>query len=479
MGAQKARSKGRGQGLKRRSGGTSRTASEKILRIGVIHNGRIIEERLIPAGTPVTVGDHPKNTLLIPPNAVPNKRFELFSPQGGKGYVLRFTSSMHGKVAVGGKVSTLASLAQSPNAKKKPKYIELSLAPDCRGKVYVGEYTFLFQFVTPPPQPVRPRTQDFRAWRWDDVDWVFLALLLLSTLLHTAGVVWIESHPPPKRTRLEDFPDRYVRLLLNQPEEEEPTPEPEPDESLTSTETVETEAADEPAEDEGAEEAAEEPAEEPGSSESEEEKDARLEEEVSSKGLLALIGTTGKTSNSQKVKDLVGDAGNLSTDVGKALAESSGVKIARRDADSSGLRSGGGGDGAASTGDLGKAGAGKSGSVKKKATEIKGTVKASGATIDAGSGDAKTIKGKIRRYNGRIKACYERQLKTNPDLAGKVRVGWEIDTSGRVSGVEIIDNTTGNSELASCVKKEVRKFRFGEQEDDVIIEGYNFILAPG
>lgn len=474
MGAQRASSKGRKQGLKRRGGAASaRTPSEKILRIGVIHNGRIIEERLIPAGTPVTVGEHQKNTLVIPPGAVPGKRFELFSCSGGrKGYSLRFTDKMHGKVALGGSVDTLASLG--PKAKKKATYFELALRPDNRGKIYVGDYTFLFQFVTPPPQPVRPRTQDFRAWRWDDVDWIFLALLLLSTLLHTAAVVWIESHPPPNRTRLEDFPDRYVKLLLNKPEE--PTPAPEPEEAVTSDQTVEA-----PVPDESEAEAPEpEPAEpeDTGPAETEEEKDARLEEEVSSKGLLAIIGTTGKGSSTQKVKDLVGDAGNLSDDVGRALAESSGVKVARRDADSAGLRGGGGGDGAASTGELGKAGAGTGGAVAKKKTEIKGKVKASGAEI-AGAADTKSIQGKIRRYNGRIKACYEKELKTNPDLAGKLRVAWEIDTSGRVSEVDVISNSTGNAELAACIKREVKKFRFGDQEDDIVVEGYNFVLSAG
>jgi len=476
MGAQRTSSpKGPNQGLKRRrSGSPARAPSDKILRIGVIHNGRIIEERLIPAGTPVTVGEHQKNTLVIPPGAVPGKRFELFSCAGGrKGYTLRFTHQMHGKVAVGGSVDTLATLSKSGKAKKRSNYYEAQLASDNRGKIYVGDYTFLFQFVTPPPQPVRPRTQDFRAWRWDDVDWIFLALLLLSTLLHTAAVVWIESHPPPNRTRLEDFDDRFVKLLLNKPEE--PTPAPETEEVVTSDQTVEAEVPDEP---EVAEAEAPEEPEDPGPAETEEEKDARLEEEVSSKGLLAMIGTTGKSSSAQKVKDLVGDAGNLSDDVGKALAESSGVQVARRDADSAGLRAGGGGDGAASTGELGKAGAGTGGKVDKKKTEIKGKVKASGAEI-AGAQDTKSIQSKIRRYNGRIKACYERELKTNPDLAGKIRVAWEIDTSGRVSGVDVVSNSTGNSELASCVKKEVKKFRFGDQDDDIVVEGYNFILSPG
>ena len=60
----------------------------------------------------------------------------------------------------------------------------------------------------------------------------------------------------------------------------------------------------------------------------------------------------------------------------------------------------------------------------------------------------------------------------------KIRVAWEIDTSGRVREVAVLSTTTGNAELANCVKKEVKKFRFGDQEDDIVVEGYNFILSP-
>ncbi|MEE2829544.1 MAG: AgmX/PglI C-terminal domain-containing protein [Myxococcota bacterium] len=460
---------------RRRAGSSRRPPAEKILRIGVIHNGRIIEERLIPAGSSVTVGESHKNTLVIPPGAVPGKRFELFSNQGRKGYALRFTNQMHGKVAIGGNVETLAALGKAGSAKNRGTHYALKLASDTRGKVYVGDYTFLFPFVTPPPQPVRPRTQDFRAFRWEEVDWIFLAVLLLSALLHTAGVVWIESHPPASRHSLEDFPDRYVKLLLGQepeePEEQEVTdPDKKSDEETPAPEP-EPEPEPEPAPKKAK-------VEDNKPKESAEDRQKRLEEEASTKGLLAVIGTTGSSSTSEKVKDLVNDAGSLSKDVGKALAESSGVAVARKDADAAGLRGGGGGDAAGSTGKLGTAGGGPGGDVAKKKTEIKGKVKASG-TIDAAPGDAKSIRSKIRRYNGRIRACYEQYLKGDPDLAGTVNVAWDIDTSGKVSGVDIVSNSTGSSALAQCIEREVRKFRFGAQEDELEVPGYKFVLSPG
>ncbi len=453
-----------------------RSAPEaKILRIGVIHNGRIIEERLVPAGNPVTVGEHPKCMVVVPQgDASPGKRFPLFEPRSG-GYSLNFTTKMHGKVSIGDKIETLATLGKKGRAKKKGSHYNLTLTQRNRGKVYVGDYTVLFQFVAPPPQPVRRRNADFRAWRWEDVDWVFLAILLLSALLHTAAVIWIESQPPAKNMRLEDFPDRFVKLML--------PPDP-PAVEVTQTDEGEgpDAAADEPATEEaGPEPTADEGAQEdePAEVESAEDRQARLEEEVSSQGLLAIIGTAGSTESGSAVADLLSDAGSLSEDVGSALASSSGVAVARRDADQSGLRGGGGGDEAASAGELGGAGGGPGGSVEATQVEIKGKVGTGSADIVASSPeDTSSVQRTMKRYTGRVKQCYERELKGNPDLAGKVTVSFDIDTSGNVSGVQVAANTTGNDSLGECIKKVVARIRFvPPPEDDMEVAGYPFILA--
>jgi outer membrane biosynthesis protein TonB len=457
----------------------SRRAPEhKILRIGIIHNGRIVEERLIPAGQGVSVGDSPKCTVVISDSKLARKKFDLFTEKQGR-YALNFTTQMHGKVSVAEQIETLAKLAERGVARKRSDHFSLHLNDRNRGKVYVGDHTILFQFVTPPPQPARQRSKDFHSFNWGEVDWVFLAILLLSALLHTAGVIWIESQPPPKQLRLEDFPDRFVRMLL--PEDEpEPVAEevvdaPVTDEGAGEDATPAPEVAAEPEESGGGEEdAPEEPA------ESAEDRAERIADEASSKGLLALIGTTGDSSTGDAVADLLSDANSLSDDVGAALANSSGVAIGRRDSDQSGLRGGGGGDGAAGDAGVGAAKGGKGGSVEKKKTEIKGTIKTGAADISSSPEDQQSIAKTMKRYTGRIKQCYERQLKSDPDLKGKVSVSFEIGTDGNVSGVGIEENSTGNAELATCIKREVGRIRFvPPPEDDVEVAGYPFILAPG
>ncbi len=470
MGAQPANRPRRSSGAKRSPSG-GRAPQPKILRLGIIHSGRIVEERLIPAGQSVTVGSHPRCTVVISDAKLPARRFEIFSSRNN-GYALQFTGEMHGKVAVDDKVVTLASLAQKGTARKKSNWFELPLNPSNRGKVYVGEYTFLFQFVAPPPQPVRSRGGDFRAFRWEDVDWLFLAIVLFSALLHTAVVIWIESQPPPKKVRLEDLPNRFVRMIL--PPEEEPPPaeetEGESDEVVQKDESTPAPVEEpEPEEPAGGEEP-EEP------QESAEEKRARLEEEAASKGLLALIGTAGDSSREGAVADLLSDGSGLADDVGEALANSSGVVIGRRDVDQAGLRGGGGGDGAAGIGDLGGAGGGKGGEVKKEAKAPKAVLET--GSVDIGSSeDAASVRSTMKRYNARIRACYEKELKGNPDLSGKVTAYWIITPSGSAEDVDIIGNSTGNAALASCITREIKRIRFPAPEDDIEVDGYNWVFS--
>lgn len=442
---------------------TRRVVLGKILRIGIIQSGRIVEERLIPAESAVTVGDHPKSTVVISGAELPSKRFELFANRGGK-YCLQFTDKMHGKVAQDSGINTLASLASTGAASKKGSWFSFPLTEEHRGKVYVGDYTVLFQFVTPPPQPARRRSGDFRPFRWEEIDWLFLGVLFVSALLHTAGVIWIESRPPPKEFTIDDIPARFVKLVI---EEEEPPPPEEvvEEEGEGEAEEVAEEAApkDEP------KEAA------PAPRESAEERRARMEEEVASTGLLALIGTAG-AGKGDAVADLLSDG--LSSEAGSALANSTGLAVGRRDSDGSGLRAGGGGDGAATIGSIGGAGGGSGGSVQKKKTALKAKVGTGSAEIATSPEDIKSIKKTMKRYNGRVKSCYERQLKGDPDLAGKVTVTFEIETTGRVSGVDILDNSTGNDALGACILKVVRGIKFNPPPPDIVtVDGYPYIFS--
>ena len=70
------------------------------------------------------------------------------------------------------------------------------------------------------------------------------------------------------------------------------------------------------------------------------------------------------------------------------------------------------------------------------------------------------IKSIITERTPQVGACYERELKKNPSLHGKVLLAWTIRTDGSVTAPRARKNTTGSRLLAPCIIKAVSKWRF-------------------
>ena len=68
---------------------------QRILRIGVLLGGKIVEERLIRERAPVTIGQSMRNTFSIPIEGLPLE-FTLFALDEGR-YSLRFLPRMDGR----------------------------------------------------------------------------------------------------------------------------------------------------------------------------------------------------------------------------------------------------------------------------------------------------------------------------------------------------------------------------------------------
>ena len=130
----------------------------KILRIGVIQGGKIIEERLLKRRETVVVGSNPRSTLVVSGAGVPAS-FVLFELRSGA-YHLRFTDQMEGKLSTGeGPQTDFQSLVAQGFAKRHDAAYILPLTDASRGKVSLGETTLLFQFVAPPPEKAKTKNK--------------------------------------------------------------------------------------------------------------------------------------------------------------------------------------------------------------------------------------------------------------------------------------------------------------------------------
>lgn len=155
---------------------------QKILRIGIVQGGRIIEERLLRHREAITIGQSHKNKFMIPSPRVPIS-YRLVDVKGGS-YILCFEKGMLGKVLVGEEVLDLKAIAMRKLATRKDDRFSFPLSEESRGKIVLGDVTLLFQFVTPPPEvPKLQLPAEARGAWWRNADRGMLVCFMLSLLM--------------------------------------------------------------------------------------------------------------------------------------------------------------------------------------------------------------------------------------------------------------------------------------------------------
>jgi len=157
----------------------------KVLRIGVVQSGRVVEERIIKQRTHVTVGPNEKSMFVIAANALP-PTFRMFELIDGE-YYLNFVEGMTGRVALPTGISDLNVLKGQAKRTSQGAY-QLKVTDDSRGKLVVGDTTFLFQFVAPPPMQPKPQLPVAVMRGATSIDWSTTMIAAFSFLLHFMGI---------------------------------------------------------------------------------------------------------------------------------------------------------------------------------------------------------------------------------------------------------------------------------------------------
>jgi TonB family protein len=87
----------------------------------------------------------------------------------------------------------------------------------------------------------------------------------------------------------------------------------------------------------------------------------------------------------------------------------------------------------------------------------------------------KYIKQRIKS----VQSCYEKELKLNPTLKGKIVVRFVITTQGRVGEVSIDQNTMGNDNVAACIQRLVKTWTFPIKPEEDSPVTFPFVFSPG
>ncbi len=118
----------------------------RFLRIGLVREGQVLEERLVPMGSDITIGKAPGNTFVVPQGDLPKSSL-AFKARGHDRHALVF-GRPNGRVDLGGgEPATLSELVQKGLAVKKDKVHQLPLPKGARGKFDIGDVTVLFHYV--------------------------------------------------------------------------------------------------------------------------------------------------------------------------------------------------------------------------------------------------------------------------------------------------------------------------------------------
>jgi hypothetical protein len=151
-------------------------AGPKVLRVGVVRAGSIVEERVIKQRITVTVGSAETAMFVIPSLAVHARPvFKLFE-RIGDDYWLNVLPGMTGRVALSSGVTTIDGRAAAGGP-------PLKLGDDARGKVILGDTTLLFQLVAPPIAQPRPQLPlGVKAGLRND--WTLTFIVAVSFLVH-------------------------------------------------------------------------------------------------------------------------------------------------------------------------------------------------------------------------------------------------------------------------------------------------------
>jgi TonB family protein len=455
----------------------------KVLRIGIIQGGRIVEERVIRKRESVSVGSSEKNHFVVLGDGVPS-RFELFQLVGND-YILNFTDRMSGRVGLPGGVQELDQMRKSGAARNAGSHFQVKLSDSSRGKVVLGTTTLLFQFVQPPPVQPRPQLPAAaRAGLVRSIDWLFTSFIVFTFMTMFGFIVYLENADWPLDEGVASVPDDVARMIF-----EEPTPPPEPEEAETEEAEEEAEAeSPAPAPAKSEPKKGEPP---PGPSKEEQaaanaEASARIANEAAQAAEALIVGALSAEAGGALADVLAGGA--VTGNAQDILAQAAGVGVAS--ASSGGTlrtRAGGGtGSGQQGLGGLSRAGGsettsgqGEGGKVTERTVKGSTAVGSGGDIGGAGEFDSALVVKMIKTRIGAIRACYERELRRNPTLAGKVTIEFTIEVRGNVSGVKVADNTTGEKAVGDCVANAISNFRFNPgPEGGSVSFSYPFVFAP-
>ena len=104
---------------------------------------------------------------------------------------------------------------------------------------------------------------------------------------------------------------------------------------------------------------------------------------------------------------------------------------------------------------------------------------AAGDSIVLGSLDKGVIQSVIQRHLNQIRYCCQRELTTDPSLAGRIVIKFVVAADGTVSSATVKESTMDNTIVGTCIASRFMRFMFpAPAGGGIVIVSYPFVFQP-
>jgi len=298
--------------------------------------------------------------------------------------------------------------------------------------------------------------------------WRVLGILCVPLLLLSIAVPLIPV-PEPQRQELEQLPPQLARVVLEKKELPKPPPPPPPEEKKAEEKKPEPKPEEKKPEEKKPEPKPEPPRTEPV-------KLQKAIEQAKQSGVLQFADDLADMRDALDVSDVKTPSANIT----RAKAEAAQVE---RNFISSGAqaKSGGVNVAALSRDTGGVALSGRETTVVESKLESVSAAAADNrdqqSREKAFRGD-QSIRQKMEEAKGRIFGIYNRALRENPSLQGKVTFKLVIEPNGSVSSAQVISSELNDPELERKLLAAIRGIQFGTSDVLQTTLNYSFDFLP-
>jgi hypothetical protein len=434
---------------------------QRFLRVMMAWNDEVIAERIYFQPAAVTIGEQRSNHFQLAAKGLDSH--VLLTPAGGTDrYTLNVPGDMDGTVRIGGKEASAKGLGAT----------EIS-----RGDS--GQFSFdngvelLFRFTGSESGAVAGVGQRESG--------LLISFSVVTGLMMVLMVGMIGNLKAHQNKEVEEAIDQRSREIIEiameeqKPIEEEIKPEGEEEEKTAKKAGGEEGKFGDPDKD-------------PNKQSKVPKMDGKMTDKIDVKnlGIAKVLGGV-QAQQGALGQIMAGDTGALNSKMAVAMNGEGGELVIGAGSGGMGFRgtgSGGGGDGLGRIHGLGEidtgAGTGRGANIGIGRKTTKKVAKVNIAQGQSTGGcDKGDIAKNVRARAASIKACYESQLLTKPDLKGKLTVQWTITTEGGVQGQKATQDTMSNPTVSDCVLRAISHIKFAKPEAGICVIQWPFVFEPG